>query len=163
MTDSKPSKSARKLEQLERQALGERLIELNDAELSTLPIDERLVEAIRDARTIRSHGALRRQKQLIGKLMRSIDPEPVRKQLLALRSDDVAEKRVFATAEKWRDRIVADGQSGLAAFEAEIGESDPTLHELLARLDVAISDRDETTARRNIFRRVRTILGRISQ
>ena len=162
MTDSKPSKSARKLEQLERQALGERLMELSDAELATMPIDERLAEAVRQARTIKSHGALRRQKQLIGKLMRSIDPEPIRTRLLALRSDDVAAKRIFAAAEKWRDRIVAERKAGLAAFEEEVGETDPTLHELLARLDVAFSDRDETAARRNIFRRIRTILGRIS-
>jgi ribosome-associated protein len=163
VTDSNPSKSARKLEQLERQALGERLIELSDAELASLALEERLADAVRNARTMTSHGALRRQKQLIGKLMRNVDPEPVRAQLQALRSDDRREKRIFARAEKWRDRIVRDRQAGLDAFETETGQPDPVLRQLLVELDVAISDRDETTVRRNIFRRIHTILGRISQ
>jgi len=78
VTQPKPSKSARKREQLELQALGEQLIGLSADELSALPIDERLREAVIAAAKIRSHGALRRQKQLIGKLMRHCDPEPIR-------------------------------------------------------------------------------------
>ena len=152
-----------KREQLDRQALGEQLITLSDAELSTLPLEERLGDAVRAARTMKSHGALRRQKQLIGKLMRDINPEPIRAQLQALRADDLRLKRIFANAERWRDRIIRDGAEGLAAFEAEIGESDMALRKLLAELEVAISDRAETTARRNIFRRVHEILGRILQ
>ena len=163
MTETKPSKSALKREQLERQALGEQLIALSDAELSTFVLDERLADAVRAARTIKSHGALRRQKQLIGKLMRDVDPEPIRAQLQALRSDELREKRIFANAERWRDRIIREGADGLAAFEAETGGTDMTLRGLLAELDVAISDRAETTARRNIFRRVHEIIGRIPQ
>ena len=106
MTDSKPSKSARKRAQLELQKLGEQLIPLSDAELDAFTLDQRIVDAIRAARSIRSHGALRRQKQLIGKLMRDLDPEPLRAGLTALRADDLAAKRVFATAEKWRDRLL---------------------------------------------------------
>mgnify|MGYP001813826022 FL=1 len=152
-----------KREQLDRQALGEELITLSDAELSTLPLDERLGDAVRAARTMKSHGALRRQKQLIGKLMRDVDPEPIRTQLQALRADDLRLKRIFANAERWRDTIIRDGAEGLTAFESEIGKSDMTLRNLLAELEVAISDRAETTVRRNIFRRVHEILGRIPQ
>lgn len=152
-----------KREQLDRQALGEQLIVLSDNELSTFELEERLVDAIRAARTIKSYGALRRQKQLIGKLMRDIDPEPIRAQLDALRADDARMKRIFASAERWRDRIVREGTEGLAAFEAETGQPDTTLRRLVAGLEVAISDRAETTARRNIFRRVHEILGRIPQ
>ena len=154
MTDSKPSKSARKREQLERQALGEQLIDLSDAELATMRLDDRLGDAIRTARAIKSHGALRRQKQLIGKLMRELDVEPIRAQLAALRADELRQKRVFASAEKWRDRIVRERGAGLEAFELETGATDDELRRSLAELDVALSDRDETTARRKIFRRI---------
>lgn len=152
-----------KREQLDRQALGEQLIALSDSELLTLKLEERLSDAVRAAKTMKSHGALRRQKQLIGKLMRDIDPEPIRSQLLELRADDLRAKRVFANAERWRDRIVREGAEGLAAFETEIGEPDVALRNLFAELEVALSDRAETTARRNIFRRVHEILGRIPQ
>jgi ribosomal 50S subunit-associated protein YjgA (DUF615 family) len=101
VTQPKPSKTARKREQLELQQLGERLIELTPEELQALPIEERLREAVLAATKIRSHGALRRQKQLIGKLMRSCDPEPIRQALEARGAEDRRAKRVFADTE-WR-------------------------------------------------------------
>jgi len=83
--DTKPSKSARKREHLARQKLGEELITLRAADLQSLALDEDLLEAVMEARTIKSHGALRRQKQYIGKIMRHIDPEPIRAALERLR------------------------------------------------------------------------------
>lgn len=78
MTDLKPSKSARKREFLALQKLGEELIALHESDLREMGLDEELLEAVLDARQIKSHGALRRQKQYIGKIMRQIDPEPIR-------------------------------------------------------------------------------------
>lgn len=161
MTDPKPSKSARKRVQLELQNLGEQLIDLGDAELASFALDERIVEAIRAARSIRSHGALRRQKQLIGRLMRELDPEPLRAGLAALRTDDLAAKRVFASAEKWRDRLLREGAVALAAFEQYTGAAAPDLADLLAEHEIAFSDRAEKTLRRKIFRRVHEILVKI--
>ena len=148
---------------LELQELGEQLIPLSDTELDAFELDNRIVEAIRAARSIRSHGALRRQKQLIGKLMRDLDPEPIRTGLTALRADDLAAKRVFATAEKWRDRLLREGTAAVAIFEQETGVADSGLVQLLAEYDVAISDRAEKTLRRKIFRRVHEILVRITR
>ena len=85
MTELKPSKSARKREYLALQKLGEELITLKQTELDGLSLDEALLEAIMEARQIKAHGALRRQKQYIGKLMRHIDPEPLRAEMAKLR------------------------------------------------------------------------------
>ncbi|HLT25185.1 MAG TPA: ribosome biogenesis factor YjgA [Zeimonas sp.] len=71
--DDKPSKTQRKREMHELQALGERLAALDDDEIARLPIDERLADALREARRIRSREARRRQLQFIGRLMRSVD------------------------------------------------------------------------------------------
>ena len=163
MTDPKPSKSARKRAQLELQALGEQLIPLSDAELASFALDERLVEAIRAARKIRSHGALRRQKRLIGKLMRDLDPGPIRDGLAALRADDLAARRTFARAEQWRDRLLKEGVTALLAFEQQTGAPAPVLADLLADYDLAISERAEKTLRREIFRRVHEILVKIAE
>lgn len=43
-----------------------------------MDLDEDLLAAVLDAKKIKSHGALRRQKQYIGKLMGQVDPEPIR-------------------------------------------------------------------------------------
>ncbi len=158
-----PSKTARKRAQQELQALGEQLIALNDTELSAFKLDDRLCDAVRQARSITSHGALRRQKQLIGKIMRELDPEPIRAELTRLRADDVREKKVFAQAEKWRDRLVRDRAAAMDEFSALVGADDAELRSLLAELEVAFSERDEKTVLRKIFRRVHEILVKISQ
>ena len=85
MDDLKPSKSARKREYLALQKLGEELITLKESDLDSLPLGDNLREAIMEARQIKAHGALRRQKQYIGKLMRNIDPEPLRAEMAKLR------------------------------------------------------------------------------
>ena len=163
MTESKPSKSDRKRQQLALQELGESLIALDAASLDAMPIDDRLRQAILDAARIRSRGALRRQKQLIGKLMRDVDPEPIRAELARLAADDVRAKRQFARAERWRDRMVTEGNTALDAFAAESGVDDAELRQSIADLDVCNNDRTEKTIRRQIFRRIHEILGRIPQ
>ena len=85
MDELKPSKSARKREYLALQKLGEELIMLKASEINSLPLDENLREAVTEAQQMKAHGALRRQKQYIGKLMRHIDPEPLREEMAKLR------------------------------------------------------------------------------
>jgi ribosome-associated protein len=85
VTELKPSKSARKREHLALQKLGEELITIRRSDLDSLPLDDALRDAVREAGEIKAHGALRRQKQYIGKLMRNIDPEPIRAGLQKLR------------------------------------------------------------------------------
>ena len=85
MTELKPSKSARKREYLALQKLGEELISLKPSDLEQLPLQDDLLEAVVEARHIKAHGGLRRQKQYIGKLMGRVDPEPIRTALTELR------------------------------------------------------------------------------
>lgn len=84
MSELKPSKSARKREYIALQKLGESLLTLKPVDLDKIPLDEELRGAIDEARQIKAHGALRRQKQYIGKLMGRIDPEPIRAALAEL-------------------------------------------------------------------------------
>ena len=85
MAEHKPSKSARKREYLALQKLGEELLTVKESDLLGIDLDEDLREALLEARKIKSRGALRRQKQYIGKLMRQIDPEPIRSALARVR------------------------------------------------------------------------------
>ncbi|MFZ9993677.1 MAG: ribosome biogenesis factor YjgA [Steroidobacteraceae bacterium] len=79
--DEKPSKSARKRAAHAAQALGERLISLRRDELSALALPERLQEAVEAAQQMRSRGALARQRQFIGKLMREINTSEIEQKL----------------------------------------------------------------------------------
>ena len=158
MTETKPSKTANKRAQTELQALGERLIELEPGELESLQLEETLLDAIATAKRIRSHEALRRQKQYIGKLMRNIDAEPIRALFEGRERDAAREKRLFTTAERWRDRIVREGHGAVEEFCAQNETKDATLAGLVDQLNKAFSDRDEKTASRAIFRHVHATL-----
>ncbi len=157
MSQTKPSKSERKRRQQDLQRLGEQLIELGD-ELEGLALPERLDEAIREARGIKSREALRRQKQFIGKLMRDVDPAPIEALLDRLRADDRRDKRVFAQAERWRERILADREDALDAFAAATGAPNPGLGRLLDDLERASTDRQDREIRKRIFRVIHATL-----
>jgi len=68
-----PSKSARKRAAHAAQKLGERLVRMHAQDLAGLPLSEELRAAITEARRLASRGALARQHQYIGRLMRGID------------------------------------------------------------------------------------------
>ena len=53
-------------------------------EAASRQIDEDLLEAVLEAKRMSKRGALRRQKQFIGKLMSRVDPEPIRAALARL-------------------------------------------------------------------------------
>jgi ribosome-associated protein len=73
-----PSKSEVKRQMHALQALGERLVALPDTQLAKIPIaDDALAEAIQLARRIKARSGLKRQLQYIGKLMRSVDADPI--------------------------------------------------------------------------------------
>lgn len=150
----KISKSAKKREYLALQVLGEQLIGLPEAKLRDMHLDDALLDAILQAATIKSHSALRRQRQLIGKLMKRIDPDPVRAALESLTRDSRKSKMNFKQAEEWRDMIVANGHSSLKTFFALIGRENEELASLVNDLGRARTEHNRRTVRRNIYRQV---------
>ena len=68
----------------ELQALGVALVELPESQLGAMQIADALREAVLEAKRIKSHEGRRRQLQYIGRLMRDVDPVPLRAQLDAL-------------------------------------------------------------------------------
>jgi ribosome-associated protein len=158
VTESKPSKSALKRQFTELQVLGESLIELTDAQLRAVVADPQLVDAVRLARATNSHGALRRQKQLIGKLMRGIDAEPIRLAIDALNRRPQADKRVFREAEAWRDRLCSNANDALAEFRAHTGSDSPALQQLVTDHATATLEAARKALSRRIFREVHEVL-----
>lgn len=103
-----PSKTRRKKEMHELQSLGERLVELSAEQLDRLPVPEDLLEAVRDWQRFTRHEAKRRQMQFIGRLMRDIDPAPIRDALAVLEGTSVQHKAWHKSVERWRDRLLAE-------------------------------------------------------
>lgn len=150
----KPSKTARKRKFLALQALGEQLVKLSEEQLQSMALDENLLEAVVAAAGMRSRGALRRQCQLIGKLMRSVDPEPIRLALDAMQRQEISQKEIFRHAEFWRDRIVQREHDALNEFFAMTGTVNQDLSMLLQEYIASSGDSDRKALRRKIFRQV---------
>lgn len=154
MKISKPSKSARKREFQAVQVLGEQLIELADEQLNNLALDETLLDAVLAAKTIKSHSALRRQKQLIGKLMRSTDPAPIQAALDGLGQYGHQEKDLFRQAEQWRDRIANEGTQALSDLFAALGHENQELSDYAKAYLAAPNDNMRRQTLRKIFREI---------
>lgn len=113
-----PSKTRRKHAMHALQALGEELVALDPKRLAELELPERLVDAIGVARGVHAHEGRRRQLQYVGKLMRTIDAEPIQAALARWTSGVPPDQALFAAAERWRDLVLAD-DSALDRFVAE--------------------------------------------
>ena len=158
MTQAKPSKTERKRQHLELQELGERMIGMDARVLDELPLDDRLRDAVRAAASMRGRGALRRQKQLIGKLMRNADAGAIHAALDARAADDRVAKRIFANAERWRDRIAGGDAEAIAEFAAASGGDSSELADLVSELHSSRSDKQTKTLRRRLFRLIHDAL-----
>ena len=110
-SEEPPSKTRRKQEMHALQDIGEQLVQLDFKRLTELNLPDTLTDAILEARQIRKHGALRRQMQFIGKLMRSVDAEPIREKLDVWSGLNLKHTAWLHTLERWRERLLADEQA----------------------------------------------------
>ena len=101
------SKTEKKREAATLQELGEKLVKLSAEQLADIDIPEELSNAVRQARTIKSHGALKRQMQFIGTLMRKIDPGPVLEAIGEIEQGSYKKVMEFKETGRWRDELRA--------------------------------------------------------
>jgi len=96
--------------------LGEKLIALNRDELSHMHMEDSLRQAIEEAHRMKSHGALKRQKHYIAKIMRSMDNEALNTQLQRILHKHDIHSAAFKRMEKWRERMIDEGDPAINEF-----------------------------------------------
>ena len=102
------SKTQRKNEMHALQDIGEQLVALNAERLKKLQLPEGLLDAVVEAKRLTRHEAIRRQLQFIGKLMRDVDPAPIKAQLDAWNGASREETARLHLVERWRERLLQD-------------------------------------------------------
>jgi ribosome-associated protein len=132
MTEDRPSKTQLKKQMHDLQALGAELVDLNEQQLQSIELPERLLDAVRDARRMTKFEARRRQLQYIGKLMRDIDPEPIRSRLDAWKSVSRAHTARLHLLERWRTRLLEEPDA-LTELMREYPHADTARLRLLVR------------------------------
>lgn len=104
----RPSKTQRKKEMTALQDLGTTLVRLAADKLARIDLPDNLREAIVEARRITDHEGRRRQLQYVGRLMRGVEAEPIRRALAEATHDSRAAIERMHRCEAWRDRLIDD-------------------------------------------------------
>ena len=111
MAEEVISKTQRKRAMHALQDLGEALVALNGERLAALDLPEPLREAVHEAKRLKGFEAKRRQVQYIGRLMRDVDPGPIRARIDAWEGTSRLHAAWLHDLERWRERLLADAEA----------------------------------------------------
>ena len=143
------SKSQRKRDLEDLKKLGWRLLEFSDDALRQLALPETLLDALRTAQRIKSHGARKRQMQFIGKLMRDIDADD---------HHQSSRTREFHLIEDLREKLLAKGDSALPEVLSHFPRTDRQhLCKLVRQARKELETRQPPRASRLLFRYLREL------
>ncbi|ANH66857.1 ribosome biogenesis factor YjgA [Mitsuaria sp. 7] len=147
--DDRPSKSQLKRDMDALQALGEELLTLPEKRVAALDLPESLLDAIKEGRRIvagTARSGKKRHLQLIGKLMRQVDPEPIREAVAEFKLGRAQDSLELHQAERWRVRLVED-DNALQGFLDAFDEVDT--QQLRSLIRAARKDRAQAPEQRN--------------
>lgn len=121
----RPNKSEIKRENAALEDLGMELINLPDERLNKLELDSALLDAVKLARSIqRHHGAFKRQRKFIAKMLRDVDTASIRTQLEGHKQQSARETYQTHLVERWRGRLLSGTDQDLNALVAEHTDAD---------------------------------------
>ncbi|PAV25345.1 ribosome-associated protein [Tamilnaduibacter salinus] len=119
------SKTQRKRDMEELQRLGRRLTELQVDQAAGMPMSDRLRDAVAESQRIRKREARRRHLQYIGKLMREEEHlDDLIRGIEALDAGSAEHTRRHHLAERWRERLIGEGNEAMSEFIAYCPETD---------------------------------------
>lgn len=156
------SRSQNRREALEVLALGEKLVDLTPAQLARLPIPEGLLEHIEYTKRITSHGARKRQLAFLAKQMRREEDETLEAIRDAMDANSETSRREVAIMhrmERWRERLMAEGDAALAELLDEHPDADRQQLRTLVRNALAEKARNKPPrAYREIYQVLRGLM-----
>ena len=117
-----------------------------------------LRDAILEAKRISKFGALRRQMQYVGRLMREVDPTPIRARLDAWSGGSAAETARLHQIERWRARLLEDELALAQLLDAHPGADIQRLRTLIRNVKRETEAGKPPKSFRELFQELRDIL-----
>ena len=152
------SKSQLKREAEDAQKLGEDLFKLDTRSLSSIELPDNLRKALDDARRIKSHSALKRQLQYIGKIMRKIDLDPIRSEYEKIINHYGKDIKHLHLLENWRDRLINEGDKALEELINDVPNVDrQRLRQLIRQSKKETKLNKPPKSAREIFQYLKTV------
>lgn len=160
-----PSKTELKRQAEALQKLGLELSRLPPERRALAPMPDDLREAIEAYLKIRAHEAKRRQLQLVGKILRGVDPEPLQAAVDAFAQGKAADAESLHRIERWRDELI-EHDAALTRWMEEFPDTEiQHLRSLIraARKDGAAMDPSQRQPKsyRELFRLIRRQLAAV--
>lgn len=156
--DAPISKTQLKAEADAVQAVGKKLVELPKEKLKKLELEESLMDAVLEAKRITSNGAIRRQMQYIGRLMRDIDVAPIVEQLGKWEGKNQEENARFHHMERWRTRLL-ENSDVVAEFLTTYPHTDSQqLRTLIRNAQKEAAANKPPKSSRELFKLIREII-----
>ena len=157
--DELKSKSQKKRDAEALKKMGVELVGLSLDQLNLLPLSDELMRAIVEAKSLKSHGAVRRQAQLIGKLMRSAEYDAIIEAYTDLLAEGSSQTARFHAVEHWRERLMDEGNLALTELiQAYPSIEVQPLRQLIKKAIDERSKQQHTGASKALFRFLRPYL-----
>ncbi len=152
------SKSEIKRDAEDLKQLGEKLVNLTKANLTKVPLDDSLKDAIELAQRLQKE-ARRRQLQYIGKLLRSINAEPIREALEKIENKHNQQQAMLHKLEILRDELIVKGDAALTDLLNEYPSADrQQLRNLIRAAQKEKEQNKPSKAYREIYQILKTLI-----
>lgn len=151
-----PSKTQLKREAQALLDIGKKLLELKDAELARIPMTDELRKEVMQGRGIKAFAARKRHLKFLGRLLREQDSEAVVAAVTEIEAARNGETVQFHRMEKWRDRLMEEGDGAMQEWINTYPDSDwRKLRDVLRQARKEHDQGKPPTAFKQLFRLIR--------
>ena len=135
--------------------LGKRLAQLDASALATFNLPKPLLQALLDVQAMQ-FGAEKRQFKLVCKLLRQINTESLQQTFQVLDEQKATQDKDFHRIERWRDRLLNDGQTAITDFMGKYPQADAgQIRQLVRNGNKEIAQDKPRKSSRTLFRLLR--------
>lgn len=152
------SKTKLKAEADAAQSIGKSLVDLSKDRLIKLALPEALFDAVLEAKRLTANGAIRRQMQYLGRLMRDIDSAPIVEQLQAWEGKNTKENARFHGMERWRDRMIENADTVSEFLVAYPHTDSQQLRTLIRNAQKEAASNKPPKSSRELFKLIRELI-----
>lgn len=120
----RPNKTQIKKEIAALFALGETMAKLTPENLKSLELPDNIYKAVCEVAGLPQTGARKRSLKYIAAQLHKIDITPIQERLARIQNKSAHAVREHHIIERWRDRLIADGNDALTELVDEYPEAD---------------------------------------
>ncbi|MFU8788900.1 MAG: ribosome biogenesis factor YjgA [Methylobacter sp.] len=129
----RPNKTQIKKDMAALFVLSEEMAELSAGQAATLGLPDVIGKAVGEVSGMPHKGARKRLLKFIAGQLHKIDIEPILEKLARIKNKSAHAVREHHSVERWRDRLISQGDDGLAALLDEQPQADRQLLRQLIR------------------------------